>query len=174
MANKLENYLKLFSLSYDEAVNALLKKYGGSQYDYFSKKSYEKFLEGQTVSIPKGKFTRTKEGLYCHHIDENKYMNLSNLDFISNQKPPYDVQKKERLVYCDLNEHVILHALISKETDFKFGNLGLNVFLIPNVIDWYINKIQPNATWEKNCFETAFLTVEDAEQFISEVKLYLE
>lgn len=106
-------------LSYLDAVNILLKKYGGSIEDYFKEQSYNRFLNGETKSISKGKISRTNEGLYFHHIDENRYLNLSNLGFIKVQKPPFSVQQKDRLVYCDLIEHIILHTLITKETKKK-------------------------------------------------------
>lgn len=105
MSEKLTNYEKLLSFPYDEAVEALLEKYGPVIDDYFREKSYQRFFNNEIKSITKGKFLRTSEGLYCHHICENKYHNLTNIDFCREQNAPYEVHKKENLVYCDLIEH---------------------------------------------------------------------
>lgn len=173
MESKLEEYCELLSLSYNDAVKRLLQKYGEGKYNYFSEKSYNNFLAGKTKTITKGKISRTQEGLYCHHIDEEKYLNLANFDFIMRQKPPYEVQVKERLVYCDLIEHVILHALITKETKAKYGYPGLQAFLIPEVIDWYLEDRVPTIAWQKNCYDKSFLNKEDTEIFLSKIKPFL-
>lgn len=65
-----ENLLSKFN--YDEAVEFLLQKYGSAQDDYFRENSYQRFLKKEIKNITKGKFSRTSEGLYCHHIDEKK------------------------------------------------------------------------------------------------------
>src|SRR5699024_44551 len=120
LLGKLEEYKNLLTKTYDEAVEYLLQKYGPATDDYYREKSYERFLSGKIKSITKGDYTRTSEGLFCHHIDEKEALNLSNVFFIKNFKYSFELQKKERLVFCDLIEHTILHVLISKETIFKF------------------------------------------------------
>lgn len=67
-----KEYLVLLSKSYEEANEVLLQKYGPAQDDYFREASYQRFMNGEIKSITKGKFSRTSEGLYCHHIDEIK------------------------------------------------------------------------------------------------------
>ena len=47
------------------------------------RKNHTRFLNGEIKSITKGKYTRSSEGLYCHHISEDKFQNLSDLRFIS-------------------------------------------------------------------------------------------
>lgn len=84
MISKTEDYYQLLSLSYDGAVNFLLNKYGPSKDNYFKEKSYNRFLNKEIKSIAKGKYSRTSEGLYCHHIAENEFANLSNNFYISN------------------------------------------------------------------------------------------
>lgn len=173
MNEKLNDYLKLLSLPYKDAVAHLLVKYGSSKNNYFKEASYNRFLKGETSRIEKEYTSRTKDGLYCHHINENKYLNLAQLDYIKDQQPPFEVQRKENLVYCDLAEHVVLHTLISKETNKKFGYPGLSFFLIPQLGDWYINELVPDMNWEKNCYNKAFLTSEDAEKLLLEINLFL-
>lgn len=131
-------------------------------------------MKGKSKSISKGNFTRTNEGLYCHHIDENKYLNLTDKRFIKQQEPPFDVQRKDRLVYCDLNEHTILHALIAKETNYEFGSPGLISHLFPNIKKWYVDSVSTETIWERNCFNKAYLSPEDAVKLITNINLTLE
>lgn len=50
-------------MNYDEFVSYLLKKYGPAKYDYFT---------NATCKTKSKRISRTKEGLFCHHIDEDK------------------------------------------------------------------------------------------------------
>lgn len=70
---------------------------------------------------------------------ENEYENISNKEYIAHYKYPYEYHHKENLVYCDLIEHLILHALITKETNGDRGFKGLVEFLIPTAEEWYID-----------------------------------
>ena len=124
---KKEEYLALLSKTYDEAVEYLLKKYGAARDDFFREQSYERFLKGEIKKITKGKYSRSVEGLECHHIDENKFLNMTNESFIKAQNIAFKYHKKERLVFCDIVEHAILHTLISKETGLEFGITGYQV-----------------------------------------------
>ena len=111
----------------------------------------------KSKSITKGKYTRASEGLYCHHISEDKFQNLSDLRFISEFKYSYNYQKKENLVYCDLIEHLILHAIITKESDGQFGAAGLCQMIKPTVIDWYISEYNPKPAWMQATKARAYL-----------------
>lgn len=113
--DRMANYNYLLTLSYEEAITILQDKYGQAKDDYYREKSYKKFLNKEIKSIALGKYSRTSEGLYCHHVDEDKHINVSNKNFILRKKYSFELQKKERLVYCDLFEHLILHALIAKK-----------------------------------------------------------
>lgn len=159
---KLRKYKKLLLKNYDEAVKVLLEKYGPAKNDYFREVSYINFLKGCAGNINMAKYTRTSEGLWCHHIDEIQYPNLSNKNTIKTKKYPFDLQKKDRLVYCDLFEHAILHVLIAKETVFKCGFRGYNNFLSTDIKRLYIDEIEPTKQWEKNCFKKAYLKPEEA------------
>ena len=162
-SDKLNEYLSLLELTYKEAVQFLLSKYGPATVDYYSGQSYERFLRGEIKSITKRKYSRTQEGLYCHHIDENKFKNLSNINFIRVNKYPFKYQTKDRLVYCDLFEHLILHTLIAKETLGNFGLSGYLSFIEPNIKEWYIDGIEPVSEWMKSCKEKSFLNSKEAE-----------
>lgn len=107
----IEYYKKIMKMSYKELVQFLLNKYGPAKYDYFSTET----------SITKNKkVTRTDEGLYCHHIDEDKAILLSKDEFASQN--PFEYQKADRLVYCNLLEHFLLHILIAEEPKNKDAN----------------------------------------------------
>lgn len=164
-----KEYQALCLLTYDEAVEFLLEKYGPALDDYYREKSYYRYMNNEIKTITKGKFSRTNEGLYCHHIDENKIKNISDKEFIKHFGIPYAYQKKDRLVYCDLIEHCILHGLIAKESDNELGVDGLEIYLIPIVEEWYINEYIPKPNWMKNCYNKAFLTPENAESILVDI-----
>ncbi|HFU5941372.1 hypothetical protein NQ080_12025 [Enterococcus faecium] len=168
--DKYNGYLELLSKTYVEAVSFLLQKYGSAQDDYFREKSYQKFLNGEIENITKGKTSRTNEGLYCHHIDENKWLKASDKGFIRKYNIPFEVQRKNRLVYCDLIEHSILHALIAKETSLEFGYPGFIAFLRPDIEKWYLNKDIPKRGWKKNCYKKAFLNPQEAFGILKEIQ----
>lgn len=99
-----EYYDYIMKMSYDELVQFLINKYGPAKYDYFT---------NEYCTIKNNKVTRTNEGLYCHHIDEDKAIMLSNDKFAANN--PFEYQKANRLVYCNFLEHLLLHILIVEE-----------------------------------------------------------
>lgn len=164
---KKDEYLVLLSKTYNEAVECLLKKYGAAEDDYYREKSYERFLRGEIKSITKGKFSRSMEGLECHHILENKFLNMTNSSFIRDQNIPFKYHQKEYLVFCDVVEHAILHTLIAKETSLEFGAPGYIVFLRPKIEDWYIQRIIPQKSkWHIACYDKAYITPEDAHDLL--------
>lgn len=171
--SKLEEYKGLLSITYDEMINYLYQKYGFVQDDYYRESSYERFMNGEIKSITKGKFSRTDEGLYCHHVDEYRMLNISNKEFIKKFNIPYEYQRKDRLVYCDLIEHAILHVLIAKETDHKFGYPGYEAFIKPDLIMWYLENQIPESKWRRNCYKTAYLKPEEVFEIIKEMELTL-
>ena len=90
------------SLSYYDLCNYLIDKYGAAKFDYFP---------NPQCRAKRPKISRSSEGLYCHHIDEDKGGNLSSP--ASAQKQPFAWQKAVRLVYCNILEHMILHFKIA-------------------------------------------------------------
>lgn len=104
-------YKKLMKMSYQELVQFLLKKYGPVKYDYF--------VNERCIS-KNSKISRTKDGLFCHHIDEDKAIMLSTDKYAAQN--PFRYQKADRLVYCNLLEHFLLHILITEEPRAKNAN----------------------------------------------------
>lgn len=168
-----KEYKDLLSKTYDEAVEFLLQKYGSAQDDYYREKSYQRFMNGEIKNITKGKFSRASEGLYCHHIDEKEELNISNQLFVKRYEISFEYQRKDRLVYCDLVEHSILHVLITKETSFKLGNLGFDYHLKPMIEEWYFDKIIPDPEWMKNCYNKSFLVPQEAFDILKEMQKVL-
>lgn len=87
---------------------------------------------------------------------------MDNVSYILGQKIPFSYQQKDRLVYCNLTEHLILHALIACETHGRFGYSGLIQFIQPFVTDWYISGIRAEKDWQKKCFKVAYMTSDQA------------
>lgn len=164
--DNLNYYLSLTKLSYRDAVNLLLKKYGSVSDDFYREKSYNRFLNSEIKTITKGKYSKAKEGLYTHHIQENIYENLSVLSYIKFYNPPYEYQKGKNLVYVDLFEHLILHALIANETNGKLGLNGYQAYLKPMVEEWYVNHKFPKPEWMKSCYNRAYLSKQETQKVI--------
>jgi len=133
---------KQLDMTYDDLVCHLLKKYGVAQYDYFL---------NETCRSKNLKVTRTSEGLLCHHIDEDKAIWLSNSKFAI--KSPFEYQKADRLVYCNVLEHLILHIKIVENfnNDFMLGIGGAINFMIPEIND-YFNGYKFKDKWMINVY----------------------
>lgn len=168
--NSYKGYMELLTKTYNEAVDFLLNKYGSAKDDYFRESSYQRFMNGEIKNITPGKITRTNEGLYCHHIDQIRWLNISDQNFVKRNNIPFESQRKDRLVYCDLLEHTILHVLIAKETSSKFGFLGYDVYLKPNIEQWYLEEIMPSLEWMERCFHKSFLEPQNAFNLIKEMQ----
>ena len=138
-------------LPYDDLCKYLIKKYGGAVCDYFYT------TECKTKSK---KISRTKEGLYCHHWDEDKGGNLASPTSAKTQ--PFEWQKKERLIYCNILEHLILHIKIAilrqkgklkKPSDiYAFFTTG-GIFMICADINNMFSGIGIKVPWIKRCFD---------------------
>ena len=119
--------IDMLSMSYDYCVSWLLNKYGPALCNYFANE--------QCRSTP-AQISRTDEGLQCHHIDENKVANLSERGVAA--KYSFEYQQKERLVYCNLLEHLILHYKIVEEHYCDNPGLGIcGIFMISDNINTY-------------------------------------
>lgn len=138
---KEKNINELLQMSYQQLVDYYLKKYGPVPKNYFTKNLTK------TVGI-----TRGKEGLFIHHIDEDKMILLSNKieqhpvvqgGFLTEKqiKMIYnDFQQADRLVYCDLLEHLLLHVKIMEEPKpllphLNVGRGGITNFFFPELND---------------------------------------
>lgn len=141
------------TMNYDEQVEYLLKKYGAAQFDYFI--SEDNLTKNQSIS-------RTVEGLECHHIDENIIPTLSDPDVASIYS--YDYQRKDRLVYCNLLEHLLLHIKIGQDRYYENHktmkvNRSINELITHgvNMLNMQINRLYEEEgsrlRWEQNCYE---------------------
>lgn len=134
-----EYYNSLIKMSYCQIIEKLLYKYGKVQYDYFVDKDCKK---------KNHKISRTKEGLFCHHIDENKAILLSNNKYAI--KNPFEYQKADRLVYCNFLEHLLLHIKIAEEprnidaNELELPGIGGAVnYIIRQLNDFYNGYVYP-------------------------------
>lgn len=136
---------KIMKMNYLQYCNYLQDKYGIPKYDYMTK-SYNK--------NPKN--SRTSEGLVIHHIDEDKMIMLSQKEFA--EMCPFEWQTKERLVYCDYLEHLLLHVLIceypspERDPSVDVGIGGVVNFIVPELNDVY-SGFKTKQAWRKNCHD---------------------
>lgn len=140
-----------FTQSYNDLVAYLLKKYGPAKYDFFP---------NEKCCRRSKRTTRTNEGLYCHHIDEDKGGNLANP--VQAAMQPFAWQRKERLVYCNILEHLILHIkimLMRQQASFEeprdvfsFFTTDGTIMICHDLNDMFMldGTEQP---WRKNCFQ---------------------
>lgn len=166
---KLQYYLSLLDMSYMEVIKSLLKKYGAVRDDYFRKESYYRFLNGEIKSISRGKYSRAKEGLYTHHIAEINHPNLANRNYIGHLKYDFKYQVKDKLVYCDLFEHIALHALIFIDSDGHYGKNGYD-FLRNMAIQWYTTDMVPKPMWMQKVYERAYLNKKQTMCFLETIE----
>lgn len=140
---KLAEYKKVEKLNYVEYCDYLQDKYGIGLCDY---------MKPNWTKNPK--ITRTKEGLYAHHKYENYAIKLSHPEYA--KQNPYEWQKKENIVYCNLLEHLYLHILIcenpskEKNTNETVGIGGVVNFIVPELNDVYSGWVSKQV-WQNNC-----------------------
>lgn len=141
---KLEEFNNVYNMSYDQYCDYLTQKYGSGLSDYFTK-SWN----------PNPKCKRTKEGLFAHHVDEDKMIMLSEKKIA--QMCPFEWQLKDRIVYCNYLEHLFLHSLICKFPNVnKIPNVDVGIggvvnFLVPELNDMY-SGFPVSQPWKQNCF----------------------
>ena len=149
------------TLSYLDLCDYLIKKYSCVDNDFFKDDSYKN---------PNANIKRSKDGLFVHHIDENKFIMLSNPDYIKLQNVPFDCQKASHLVYCNWIEHILLHWKIYEEynnrTDkpvitidgitapIELGIGGIFNYMIPQINDYYKlhTKKEHYIKWDKELY----------------------
>lgn len=152
---------KEMKMGYNELVQYLLIKYGPAKYDYFT---------NPTCKTKSKRISRTKEGLFCHHIDEDKGYNLAHTECALEQ--PFEYQKAERLVYCNYIEHLLLHILIGKN-DFWSKHQKLiapnhfDLFIVPGIsficsdINLLYDQKGSSVEWRNRCFKEIENNFED-------------
>lgn len=119
----INEYTKVSNYKYADYCQYLLTKYGAVGGDYFT----PGFSQNMAIK-------RADEGLYIHHIDEDKVANLSDYDVAKTN--PFDYQRAARLVYADLFEHILLHILIGEQNNgLGFGGAEV-IFAYANDKIW--------------------------------------
>ena len=133
---------KLLSLDYQSLVSLLLQTYGPVPYDYFAT---------EECKSKRPKNSRTKDGLVIHHIDEDKHILLGEPAIA--RELPFDYQRSDRLVYCNMVEHLLLHIKIAEERQDKHSGVGIGgCKLIYEQIDAWIENGRPNG-WRGNLYD---------------------
>lgn len=111
------------SVDHNDLVEYLLAKYGPAKGDYFCSDS---------CKTRNKRISRANEGLNCHHIDEYRALKLSDPKMAVYY--PFEYQKAERLVYCNMIEHLILHIKIIQSPN-PFGVNTLSPFGIGGLLN---------------------------------------
>ena len=162
---------KEMQMTYDELQAYLIEKNGVALYDYFLTPE---------CKTKNRKVSRTKEGLFCHHMDEDKGIRLSNTNCARSQ--PFEWQKKERLVYCNILEHLILHIKIS----VMYQECGLSqpryvenfvmpgVYYICNDINDMYNNDGTNVQWKRRCYEEIKDNYDDYISILKALLFYID
>lgn len=169
---KREEIYEELQMTYEDLQRYLIQKYGGAVCDYFA--------TPECKSKSK-KVSRTGEGLYCHHMDEDKGGNLGNAAQAKMQ--PFEWQKKERLVYCNIIEHLILHMkiavlrqkeLLKKPSNVQdFFSTGGIFMLCQEINDMFVND-GTSVAWRKRCFEEVKENYEDYIILIKTLLSYID
>ncbi|AXK51637.1 hypothetical protein [Spiroplasma alleghenense] len=138
---------KLLELNYEDCCNYFINKYGKVGGNYFN---------DEECTRKNTKVTRGKEGLYIHHIDEDKAILLSTPEYA--RENPFEFQKADRLVYCNLLEHLLLHIKIfeypnkNKNIGEDVGIGGIYNFIAPELNDIY-SGISYKQPWKQKVVE---------------------
>lgn len=152
----LEEYIQVKDMSYDEFCDHLKQKYGSARYDYFGFRTGG-YKPGVFVREPK--ISRTGEGLFAHHVKEDRAILLSVPEVAI--RHPREYQSKENLVYCDWMEHFYAHILIAEHpapgAEEGAGLGGCLNYLVPQLNDIFAGK-KPGRQWEKTCADKALTT----------------
>lgn len=157
---------KELEMSYQELVCYLLSKYGKAEHDYFT---------SQLCSSVNKRVSRSSEGLFCHHIDEDKAIMLSSIRYA--RKNSYEYQKAGRLVYCNLIEHLLLHVKIVIEPKAVGANENENQGIggIVNFISKTLNDLYDGYISSKDYIKIAFEMVKDNyEDYINILRYLLD
>jgi hypothetical protein len=170
---KSEDLHRQMEMTYDEQVTYLLKKYGPAKYDYFI----------DDVSWTKSRFvTRTREGLECHHIDEYSIPTLSDPEIAMQHSFSY--QKRDRLVYCNLLEHLLLHIKIGRDRFWQnysklddssqFGEfITHGVLMLSNQINALYHDQGSDMRWEENCYQVISENFDDYIDMLKDFQSYI-
>ena len=102
---KFDDLLALYDMDYFKLCLELQNKYGIPSKPYMTISKSGNWRKTSGIS-------RTKEGLYIHHIDEWDLPRLSKVEIAQNYS--IECQEPQNLCYCNLLEHLVLHFIIEK------------------------------------------------------------
>lgn len=143
ISEKITEIEKLLMMEYNHICEYLKYKYGKVPKSYFANDTYRSKSSG---------ITRTKEGLFIHHIDEDKIPLLSDRKSIELFKAPFEYQMPDRLVYCNLLEHLVLHIKIYEiNRDHTTGIGGIHI--ITSELNDIYSGIQYKQEWKQKVVE---------------------
>ena len=168
-----EDIKKQMSMNYDAQIEYLLKKYGPAKFDYFV--SEYNLTKNRSIS-------RTADGLECHHIDEKIIPTLSDPSVASQYS--YEYQRKERLVYCNLLEHLLLHIKIGQDRYYENHKTMRADKTVEelithgvNMLSMQINRLYENRgsniRWEQNCFEVIADNYQDYVEMLKRFQYFI-
>ena len=149
---KMKDKTKGISEVYLVLMAALGEKYGRPSGSYFlvAKRS-GKYRKNNKIS-------RTKEGLYIHHVGEYTVPLLSNVTVA--EKLPFGYQEPDMLVYCDAIEHLLAHVLIVEALGDDGGanmmpgaGVGGVSMLVAKLNDWFGEHPPIETNWERFAWE---------------------
>ena len=168
-----EDIEKQMAMNYDDQVAYLLKKYWPAEGDYFL---------DDTLYIKNKEITRTSEGLECHHIDENIIPTLSDVSVAKQHS--FDYQRKDRLVYCNLMEHLLLHIKIGRSRFYE-NHADMRVDQdLKELITHGVNMLSMDCNdlfmhqgsdiiWRQNCYEVIQDSYEEYIEMLRDFQRYI-
>lgn len=150
----LQEYRQIENHEYDKYCDYLINKHGAATGPYFTDTYWTKTINKPKEPIKNSKVTRTKEGLFLHHRQENHVASLSNPQVAATHD--YELQSAENLVPCDYLEHLLLHIMICENPEpFEGENVGVNGtlnWIFPALASFFEKKHIP-LEWQIAAFE---------------------
>ena len=120
------------------------------------------------------KISRTSEGLFVHHIYEDRAQKLA--DPVEAKNYPIEWQAAENLVYCNYLEHLFLHILIAESSihnhtvDEPVGIGGILEYMVPELNDMY-SGWQASMEWKRKCHD---VIAEDKDVYLLLLKRFMQ
>lgn len=149
----IKEYNEIKHYNYDEYCDYLVQKYGAATEPYFTDTYWTKKNKPKQPVANK-KATRTKEGLFMHHKQENHVASLSSP--VVAAAHDYELQSAENLVPCDYLEHLLLHILICEDPQpFEGEHVGANgtlTWILPALVSFFEKKHIPQE-WQVPAFD---------------------
>ena len=139
--------LMQLKMTYKKLVGYLKIKYGTVPFDYFV------IFDEELIRVNNKNSRATSDGLFVHHIDEDKAILLSSKEHA--QRRPLEYQRADRLIYCNILEHLILHFKISLEPrhpdaiDTVVGVGGAITYICPQINDYFVGYKFKQKHWAK-------------------------